>query len=57
MKFIPVRTKFDIYVFILSGTLKGVIFGSQIIQKSLGASDHKGHRQDSQHWIMSPMHE
>jgi len=57
MKFIPVRTKFDIYVFILSGTLKGEIFGSQIIQKSLGASDHKGHRQDSQNWIMSPMHE
>jgi hypothetical protein len=48
MKFIPVCTKFDIYVFILSGTLKGEIFGSQIIQKPLGASDPKGERQDSQ---------
>ena len=43
MKFIPVCTKFDIYVFILSSTLKDEIFGSQIIQKPF-----KGERQDSQ---------
>jgi len=57
MKFIPVRTKFDIYVFILSGTFKGEIFGRQIIQKPLGASDPKGQREESQNLIRLPMSE